>query len=885
MLFSILTDHSLSVNAFLRGRFAESISRGTVGPLPQLVGVPTSCQLCVSQMEHPDCSSSGCHVASIVQDGIVRATGNMSEDPAGFEVRPVNAVFQKLFFPRLPLAAISAMLLFASASAATRSTLLVPLRVEPSWHDMAFLAAIPASKVANNGFPSLIALDDQALIGPEIQDYARRYQPKKVFLIGSRPGHVLLGAHRATVIPAADAEEAGRLLSKAFWRASRLAVFCHADDYGSGLVASPLASLLRAPLLYAGRQGVSRETLAELKRLGVQEIVVVGEDVRMGARAAAKVTELRGASSVLAWVRARGMKVRYLAAVNPVDRSRTAINKLSLAGALLAAGRDGLVVPLRYDTEWKVPVPSAPLQGQLPPGVPKSEATPKAGVLRAGGREYAFVLVGGRDEQNLRLYVDRDGDGTYGGVQEGPFASGDVLLLGSKQYVVSLGTRTGFGKTDVHLTWPTAVQLSRDLRRYYRAMGSPPEYLCLIGFPDAIPQGILGHGAVVEEQTSDLSFANADDDPFAEIGVARLVAESVSFATLYVSRVLTYRDLLSSDWQNKACAAQWENTYQKLFANVGFEASTLHTQDDLEWVVPPKDGKPGVRAESFAQSSPLASCALLTHGDHSWWRGLGGTFTWDSSVLMAPTIVESSGCGTACLDREADYRSVVARLFRQGAAAFIGNSREAPTEQEPLRQEFWNGVLAGTSIGQAHKQAINSALLTVLDRGEDASGIYRYSMNIRTLFGDPAFTISVPEKPRSAPARVAVDGNTVTVYAPEQWWPIKRIVPPDWKLWAGKDLYVVRGAGCYALSDWCAEGYDLEQVFFTAEFTSHRRVQRIEQVQNPDAPLGWRGTWYVDDNPDGTYTYRWAVRVIDFDQIMGRIIRAVERLDYKVTFE
>jgi len=53
-----------------------------------------------------------------------------------------------------------------------------------------------------------------------------------------------------------------------------------------------------------------------------------------------------------------------------------------------------------------------------------------------------------------------------------------------------------------------------------------------VGFPDAVPQAIIGRGSIVAEQTSDLPHANADDDAFAEIGVARAIAENASFATL-----------------------------------------------------------------------------------------------------------------------------------------------------------------------------------------------------------------------------------------------------------------------------------------------------------------------------------------------------------------
>jgi len=50
------------------------------------------------------------------------------------------------------------------ARAAGRTTILLPLPVQPGWQDMAFLAAIPAATAVNHGASSLIALDDKAMV-------------------------------------------------------------------------------------------------------------------------------------------------------------------------------------------------------------------------------------------------------------------------------------------------------------------------------------------------------------------------------------------------------------------------------------------------------------------------------------------------------------------------------------------------------------------------------------------------------------------------------------------------------------------------------------------------------------------------------------------------
>ena len=771
-----------------------------------------------------------------------------------------------------------------------RALMLLPLPEESAWQDMAFLSAIPAATVVNNGAPSLVALDAAATLSPEVLDYARRYRPDQVFLLGGATNGLVVAGRTCSVLKGSSAEEVACVLSSTFWKTSAVAVLCTTNNYEAALVAAPLAARLRAPLLFVGAQGLSKSTLREIRRLKVRELILIG-NLRGGVPAlkqeAGEVTVLLGARDVMAWIRKRGLPVTYLAALNPSDREKTVIKKLSLAGALLAAGRQGLVAPLTYDVRWKVPFKGTELKGDLPAGVPKSEAKAKEGRIVLGKKEYAFIYTSVPKEKDRKVFIDLNGDGAYSGPKEGPLLTGDLLDLDGKRYALTLGG--GNNETakpaEVHLTWPLAESLVEDLQGYYETLGAPPEHLCLVGFPDAIPQAIIGKGGVVQELTSDLPYSNADADPFAEIGVARVIGENVSFATIFASRVLTYPSLLDPEWMNRACQARWENTSAKQFENVGFDASYLHTKENLKWLVPPSEGKKGKRANTFDQDSPLARCAALTHMDHSWWHEIGNTFAWDAEVLLAPVVIESGGCLTAALDREPDYRSVIARMFRKGAVAFSGNAREGCAPQELQRMEFWNGVLTGQTIGQAHRRSINSALVTIQDKKENAGGGYWYQVRIRTQFGDPAFVMRVPAPPRSAPACVTVKGETVTVYAPAQWWPVKMYVPEDWKQWAGKDLFALRGAGTYALRQWCGQQYDREETFMTAEFTTRRRVAKITQVQTPPAPLGWNGSYYVDENADGSRTYRWSVRVADFDQVKGSMVNAIERLDYQITYQ
>ncbi len=56
-------------------------------------------------------------------------------------------------------------------------------------------------------------------------------------------------------------------------------------------------------------------------------------------------------------------------------------------------------------------------------------------------------------------------------------------------------------------------------------------------------------------------------------------------------------------------------------------------------------------------------------------------------------------------------------------------------------------------------------------------------------------------------------------------------------------------------------------------------------MEPPPQPLGWTGKHTVDENLDGTRTYRWRVRLADFNQQTGKIINKLDRFDYRIEFE
>jgi len=767
-----------------------------------------------------------------------------------------------------------------------RTAILVHVPAEPSWHDFACLAAVPAAVKANGGTPALIALPEPGAIPREVEDYLLRFKPQAVYRLAAPPPKAEVAPTGRRMLPADSADAAACLLARTFWTDSNAVVLCPPDDYSTALVASALAGRLQAPLLFAGPSGIPPATRRCIRELGAKEAIVVGKAPKAAAALARRlrVVELADAHAVLAWARDRKLPVRYLAAANPRDRTATVVRKLSLAAPMLAAARQGLVLPLDLEVLWKKGFDGKECPEDAPPGTPESKKPPRKGTLAVGGRQFLYTVTTGKGTLYLLAHIDLDGDGRFG-KGEGPFRTGDVVTLAGTRCSLALGRRNGVGQADVRLTTPVADEIVGRLRAAYAALGGPPDHLCIVGFPDAIPMAVVqDNPGSKQDLPSDFPLANADADPFAELALGRVIAEDACFATLYASRVLTYADLLDPSWFPRTAYGRWENTYGPLFENVGFQPPFHHDVQHLKWKVAPAPGVKGKRARGFDQDSPAARSALLTHMAHSWWKDLGQTYTWDSTVLLAPVLVESGGCLTTALDREPDFRSVVARLLRNGAVGYTGNARPGIAYQEQLRAEFWNGVLGGLTIGQAHRRAANSNLVTMLETGQLGGGPNRYQLHIRGLFGDPGFAPRIPSPPRSAPAHTQVTDGLVSVHAPAAWWPVRIRVPEDWKKWKDKDLYVVRGAGTYPHRHWVGEGYDKEETYVNAEFRTARKVKAIEQVQTPPEPLGWAGKYAVDEHADGTRTYHWRVRLIDFDQAKGTILSKVDRLDYRIQF-
>src|SRR5690606_16865906 len=105
--------------------------------------------------------------------------------------------------------------------------------------------------------------------------------------------------------------------------------------------------------------------------------------------------------------------------------------------------------------------------------------------------------------------------------------------------------------------------------------------------------------------------------------------------------------------------------------------------------------------QMIASDSPLTNVALIQHASHAMWTEMGKTYAWNSEVLLAPALIDSSGCSTAALDMDPEHRSVPARMLGNGALAFVGNKRRGTAQQALFRSEFMNAIFDGESIGSA----------------------------------------------------------------------------------------------------------------------------------------------------------------------------------------
>lgn len=452
-------------------------------------------------------------------------------------------------------------------------------------------------------------------------------------------------------------------------------------------------------------------------------------------------------------------------------------------------------------------------------------------------------------------------------------ADRDVHPDGSKLSLVSTLLASRRGGVVVPLqNASTYITVMDELQQFYATIetGYYPEFLALVGTTPFIPFGEIDNpsGFPAPILMTDALYADVDADPFLEIAVGRVIANNFSEASLIASRISTYDSLKDGNWEKRfAQMGRWGHSEAvPVLNNCGFE------DDDL--------------MGAYHNSGPPIEDSLILHYDHSGWWDLGYAFNVNMDTLLAPAFVQSRGCSTAALDKGPSQ--VTKSLLRQGAVGFMGGTRNLIAMSGHLASEVINSILEYESLGHAFNRAYQAVTLNVLDSDDHGSNVSRHNW---LLIGDPALVLHVPDSPLEQPAfaDIALDGTDLTVTGPETWWirPYPESLLIEWG-WYPNTLHAIIGAGTALMTYWGAPGFDHQIPYFVAKYRTLGHVPDIAQEPSISWPLGWGGSFasnvHVDEHVDGTRTYLWRVRLINFDHRNGGIIHdVIESVSYTIT--
>jgi len=680
------------------------------------------------------------------------------------------------------------------------------------------------------------------------------------------------------VIDAGSPDEIACYLAQNYWTTADRVVLCDETDYEKALVASGLAARLEVPLLFFdGSAGLSPDALAVIADLGVTTALLVGQETGVAGQlgsAGVSTQTLPDATAVLAWMLPNGLPVDYFAYANARDREATSlVPKLSLAAPLLAGARQGIVIPSGFDAVWQLPFHHDIEQIMRPPGAPDGDSW-LLGSLSPGQNVYDFVVTvsGGI---YMTANVDLNGNGDYGDPGEGPYSDGEEVEIDGKWYAVVVGLPGGTNAPgDVKLTHPTSTEMQRELAGYHDILGELPEHLCIVGLHDAIPFGITDYvlDPAIDTLPTHTLIADTDSDPYPEIAVGRIVGENLLYGTLLATRSSTYEDLLHPGWADQVLSlggeANWTRWGTKQLENVGFEPPLEHgrsfVEEDLEL---------------------LKDRSVITHCNHAdaagWGHGPGYNMAEPEKprldVLLAPAVVETSGCLSAGIDTTFyDWdKLIVLNFLRKGAIAYVGSTRPATACYELLKAEFWNGISRGETLGQAWKRAQITAAYSHL-AGVSPGGYYDDAMYQVVLYGDPGLRIHLPSEPIVPPARLDESGTTLTSVAPE--WDLRGFFFWNEHTQEYEYIHTYYGPGIYP-EYWDSAGNHL------ARWRTWLDVTELQQISAAPWPLGWPGpgNYFIDEHPDGTRSVYWRVRHIEYEWETGNVLEQLDEIDYGVT--
>ncbi len=721
--------------------------------------------------------------------------------------------------------------------AGEKNVFLVPVPEDSvSWYEFAYMAAIPASQKISGDKPSVIALDASEVISEEIQDYLDRYSPESIYILGN-------ASSPEPDIIAESAEQMAYTLAGMFWVTVDRIVLCDEQDYENALVASALAGRLEVPLFYFDQSGgLSAEALTVIGELGPTSALLIGDNSTVVAQLSGEgmsTTSLADAYDSLRWMVDNNLPVDYFAYANPHDRdmSGVIVKKQSIAAPLLAAGREGAVIPFGFETRWNIPFYHSGETTTRPSGAPSGDKW-LTGNMTPVTNTYNFIITVDDDTWSY-CNIDFNNDGDYGDPGEGPFIeAGNEVEFDGRRYQFVMGednSRNDPG--DIKLKYPCVSDMVDELKSYFAVMGAQPEHLCIVGLFDVIPFGTTKYwGGGTESSVNDGGISNVDDDVWLELATGRVFGENMSFGTLLAARSLTYDYLVSPEWADKSLlmgGGSLDSTrfVGKYLENVGFEPA--HVID---------------REFGFENLPYMLNRSVIAHSWHSTevsWGWGPNYFVEDLStkpnldnIFLAPCVATSGGCTVAGIDiddRGWD-RIIAPKFLRRGAIAYIGSSRPATAVFNILNTEFFNALAAGKTLGQAWKQAQN------MHRYHNKVGMGSMDdANTFAFFGDPGLKIYLPSEPITEPAHLEQSGSILTAVAP-----VYTVDTYDGK-------YTYYGPGTY-------EGGN-----YFARWDTDLQITGLTELVSCPGDLGWPGSndWFIDEHWDGTRSIYWKVKFFE----------------------
>ena len=630
--------------------------------------------------------------------------------------------------------------------------------------DFAFLSAISASAYSNHGLPAVLAVEDTDNISPATENLLLRLQPSHAFSLEST---AIPHAGQTHALSFENPAQFSIQLMETFWESTDTVVFVSHEDYSGALVASSLASLLEAPLLFSDQLS-DQELDSIISEMGIESVLTVsltGEELSLTVPHQA----LSGVQGVLDWLSQENRTPTYLSLTNPEDRWTGRAQKSSLVAPMYASRREGLSIPLSL---------SMPTEVVLPNGTHPAQA-----------------------------------------------------------YMTEL----------------------------YESMGQHPEYLAIVGAHDALPQtrkASIFDNPIAEHPVSDLPYGEIDDDDFLDIAIGRVVGDTISELSAQATRSAHYEQLLDGNWEHQFVeSGLWGfDELRYIMQNVGYDAPEHLSQQEIS-------------------TQSTLEVGTILHKDHSYCQVLGNAFDLQTQTLFAPSIVLSRGCSVSGIDLlPSNQRSIVDHMLGLGAVAFVGASRNAIAQNTLIEISMWNHMLGGQSIGHAFKSGINDAIVHWKDENSSA---LRYSLDIEMLYGDPALEIYIPQAPMSEPAQYIQAENSVRVVPPQEW-DLIAFHPDQLAEWNySGNLFMYTGHGASPKTYWSG-GHDREDLYFGVQVPLEITPVSIQQSSSHNTPLGWAGTYYVDQHQNGSVTALWRVRLMDYDPYTGDIVGESEEFSYTI---